>query len=92
MVLNPMAPKDLEDLLTQAARARRLARATPNDPTGLRLRIRSLRGHAASQLMLPQMAGQAPLWKTPVPTTRQGPVGDTTAGVFPAITKKLTEG
>jgi hypothetical protein len=29
--------EDLEDLLTQAARARRLARAIPNDPMGLRL-------------------------------------------------------
>ena len=32
-----MAPKDLEDLLTQAARARRLAMAIPDDPMGLRL-------------------------------------------------------
>ena len=32
-----MAPKDLEDLLTQAARARRLAMAIPDDPIGLRL-------------------------------------------------------
>jgi hypothetical protein len=37
MVMEPMAPEDLEDLLTQAARARRLARAIPNDPMGLRL-------------------------------------------------------
>jgi hypothetical protein len=37
MVMEPMAAEDLEDLLTQAARARRLARATPNDSMGLRL-------------------------------------------------------
>jgi hypothetical protein len=37
MVLDPMAPKDLEDLLTRAARARRLAMAIPDDPMGLRL-------------------------------------------------------
>jgi hypothetical protein len=37
MVQQPIAPKDLGDLLTQAARARRLARAIPNDPMGLRL-------------------------------------------------------
>jgi hypothetical protein len=36
MVQQPIAPKDLGDLLTQAARARRLARAIPNDPMGLR--------------------------------------------------------
>jgi hypothetical protein len=32
-----MSPKDLEDLLTRAARARRLARAIPNDPMRLQL-------------------------------------------------------
>jgi hypothetical protein len=37
MVMEPMAAEDLEDLLTQAARARRLAGAIPNDPIGLRL-------------------------------------------------------
>jgi hypothetical protein len=90
MVLNPMAPKDLEDLLTQAARARRLARATPNDPTGLRLRIRSLRGHAASQLMLPQMASATLEDTCPdhAPRTR----GRHHSRCVLAITKKLTEG
>ena len=37
MVMEPVAPEDLEDLLTQAARARRLARAIPDDPMGQRL-------------------------------------------------------
>jgi hypothetical protein len=32
-----MAPQNLEDLLTQAARERRLARAIPDDPMGQRL-------------------------------------------------------
>jgi hypothetical protein len=37
MQQEPMAPEDLEDLLTRAAGARRLARAIPDDPMGLRL-------------------------------------------------------
>jgi hypothetical protein len=35
--MDPMAPEDLEDLLTKAALARRLAMAIPDDPIGLRL-------------------------------------------------------
>ena len=37
MLQQPMASKDLEALLTQAARAQRLARAIPKDPMGRRL-------------------------------------------------------
>ncbi len=37
MASDPMTPQDMEDLLDQAARARRLAMAIPNDPMGRRL-------------------------------------------------------
>ena len=37
MASDPMTPQDMEDLLAQAARARRLAMAIPNDPMGQRL-------------------------------------------------------
>jgi hypothetical protein len=37
MASDPMTPQDMEDLLAQAARARHLAMAIPNDPMGRRL-------------------------------------------------------